>query len=138
MWGVFLPFSNPYCILESQIVKHRSITLHHIRNIRNAENNYLLTVLSTGSSIQTLHSSLTDGSSKELAKSGPHDMMIRFPDATGRANDTPHQDEIYSSMNRINFSATVSGAQSTAPFSEAPSVITFLCVVTNCRLRRCN
>ncbi len=37
-------------------------------------------------------------------------MMTRFPDATSRTNDTVHQDEIYSSMNRINFSATVSGA----------------------------
>lgn len=48
------------------------------------------------------------------------------------------QDCKFCSRYSTNFLATVSSVKSTAPFSVAPSVIAFLCVVTNARLSRCN
>lgn len=38
----------------------------------------------------------------------------------------------------MNFSAMLPSLQSTVPFSVVPSVIAFLCIVTNCRFSRCN
>jgi hypothetical protein len=52
----------------------------------------------------------------------------------------PHQAHCFtfSSKYLTNFSATLFSSQSTRPFSTVPSVIAFLCTVTNARLWRCS